>query len=180
MKIAFKVLSILIFCFAITQPSRAALLFEGSFAADFSTLPSISGSFSLLFDDSAVTGVGAEIFFNQTLESLSVTPNPLLGFDYNTSNTFANVFFFDGLLAMNIGGANAGSCNEYVGDFCVDFLGTPPAISLVGLAGGQGVETGFNAIGELSITPVNVPVPATLALFGLGLAGLGFSRRKKA
>lgn len=33
---------------------------------------------------------------------------------------------------------------------------------------------------EPDLDPVPVPVPATIALFGIGLAGLGWSRRKKA
>ena len=40
---------------------------------------------------------------------------------------------------------------------------------------------GFQAFAALtSLQSVPVPVPPTLVLFGLGLAGLGWSRRKKA
>jgi len=41
--------------------------------------------------------------------------------------------------------------------------------------------TGFALSADgLRILPLSVPTPATLALFGIGLAGIGWSRRKKA
>ena len=40
-------------------------------------------------------------------------------------------------------------------------------------------EPGFGSRVDISI-PTSVPEPATLAIFGLGLAGLGFLRRRKA
>lgn len=42
--------------------------------------------------------------------------------------------------------------------------------------------TTFSQIDSMGLTlrQANVPIPATLALFGIGLAGLGWSRRKKA
>ena len=49
------------------------------------------------------------------------------------------------------------------------------AIAFVVVMGGT---TGLRGIDNINVS--TVPEPATLALFGLGLAGIGFSRRKKA
>ena len=46
--------------------------------------------------------------------------------------------------------------------------------------GGYGSETfGFDDMTIGSLQQVSIPEPATIALFGMGLAGLGFSRRRK-
>ncbi len=86
------------------------------------------------------------------------------------------------LATLNLS-ANAGSCPGYGAGFCpfspigVGFAGTAKSVSFAGVAN----QIVFDDITFGSVTPpVDTPVPATLALFGLGLAGLGLTRRKKA
>lgn len=56
---------------------------------------------------------------------------------------------------------------------CTATAGIPGGLCTTGLFGGPAPFL------DVISHPIHVPVPATLALFGLGLAGLGWSRRKK-
>ena len=111
---------------------------------------------------------------------------------YYTSSTAATVNVYDGLGAtgnllasINLAAQFTDNCvGDPNGTFCnwtpigVTFAGTALSIDF----GGTANQTGYDNITFGSDTPCAgncVPEPASLALFGLGLAGLGFGRRKR-
>jgi hypothetical protein len=112
-------------------------------------------------------------------------------FNYVSLSNPGSVSVYDGLggtgnlLATINLTPNAGSCPGYGAGFCpfspigVGFAGIAKSVSFAGVAN----QIVFDDITFGSVDPGDpgtVPVPATLGLFGLGLAGLGWTRRKKA
>lgn len=113
---------------------------------------------------------------------------------YYSSSTAATVDVWDGLgatgnLLASISLTAQGFSN-CVGDPSGQFCNwTPVGVAFAGTAlsidfGGTANQTGFDNItfgADIPCSGTNncVPEPASLALFGLGLAGLGFGRRKR-
>ncbi len=137
--------------------------------------PSVSGF--VQFDDTNFTG----FISNTDITALSLT---VMGFSFNFGDVVAsdNTVIGAGPIISNGGGALAFNGTETIAFFPDGFGGTAfdgdasLALDTDGTFdfGGGGWES-FKAVQW----QVQVPEPGTLAIFGLGLLGLGIARRRK-
>ena len=72
---------------------------------------------------------------------------------------------------------------SFAADFVKGVTGGDGFVDLIGsgnLLGGQGLENGYFARSDFDFQLDRIPEPSTLAIFGLGLLGLGFRARRSA
>jgi len=172
---------------ALAGQTHAGLInFSGTFSATDASfpIPTISGSFGFIFDDSVVT-TGLQRFQPLALSSLTFSPDPYAGtFSFDTLNTAAYLEYLDGaLFRLDIGGLLIGVTvvGSGTNDFSVAYILQPPFTAFLAAwtaTVSRDDIANANISGSLTSTPVSVPEPGTLSLLAAGLIALGFIRRR--
>ena len=146
----------------------------------------IAGSITVDINGSGISNnITATGIFNMEPDS---SPPDLSNIDFNFSSPIIGFGFtnLNGVRADGYGvrvqfdGFSSAEFGSIVGSNSAPFLGF---VSNAPFSSINFFTTGFNDVwlfDDLVYASVSVPTPATLGLLGLGIAGLGWSRRKKA
>jgi hypothetical protein len=135
------------------------------------------------------------IEFREPNSHSGIVINETDNLDVAANLTFASPF--GSLIQVSATGTAAtGSVSDSAADLSIDWSPVQVAFGIGGLLGISLNDLTFNGLQTLTQTatitlvnvpyvpnlaaPGNVPEPATLALLGLGLAGMGYQRRKRA
>jgi PEP-CTERM motif len=133
----------------------------------------VSDSFNALVGD-VIDGSGT---WYQNSNNGSASAILWLGIFNSLATTATPLTFSSTLCSAN----NATSCTTTLSDYTVTTAGTYYLVYFSNASNpGDGFKTGSNGSTTVTNPPTNVPVPASVALLGLGLIGIAAARRKQA
>ena len=147
----------------------------------------VTGSGYFTFDDALMPGTGSGLVGNPILglPTLDLFFNWFgVSFDESTAK-IATLSFTDGVLSnWTIGGTYSPATCGFLRYACTSSGGSAPDFDALGSGGlaftdAQHAGLAYGPV-QWSVRGAAVPEPGTLALFGLGIMGLGFVRRRRA
>jgi PEP-CTERM motif-containing protein len=147
----------------------------------------VTGSGYFTFDDALMPDAGSGMVGNPILglPTLDLFFNWFgVSFDESTAK-IATLSFTDGVLTnWTIGGTYSPAACGFLRYACTSSGGTAPDFDALGSGGlaftdAQRAGLAYGPV-QWSVRPTAVPEPSTLALFGLGIAGLAIVRRRRA